>query len=112
MKPSEKKIIKEAAQIIAKTIVKKVMQFPRLLWRDKQYVAIKIIGLALFAWSMYELLYGSLRTVPEEVEVYSASLAMGAVALLTPSCVMQDLLSDKPRRRKKRSEEEKEEEDV
>lgn len=95
----EKEILKRGRDIVTN----KIKSIPYVLWRDKKYVAIKVVGLLFMVWSVFELLNGSLDAYDRES--YTLGTLMGAAWVFTPATLLQDALDGTPRRRKREEEE-------
>lgn len=108
MTRKEKRILKEAVGILVRKTVDYLKALPQILWRDRKYVAIKLVGLGMGAWSLWELLYGMSLTADDR-GVYSASIFLGAIMAFAPAELFNN--DDTPHRRH-RKEEREEEEDV
>jgi len=104
MTRKEKEILKKGKEIL----IRKLMGFPKVLWRDRKYVAIKLLGLGMGAWSVWELLNGASLTADDK-GVYTASIFLGAIMAFAPAELFNN--DDTPHRRH-RKEEREEEEDV
>ena len=83
MNKREKRTLKAAGEIL----LRKVKEFPKLLWRDRKYVIVKVLAFVFFAWSIVDLFsYNGADQL--EAEVRTAQSFISLLLLVTPSSVL------------------------
>ena len=83
MNRREKRTLKVAGEIL----LRKVKEFPKLLWRDRKYVAVKVLAFGFFVWSMVDLFsYSGADQL--EAEVRTAQSFISLLLVTTPSSVL------------------------